>query len=321
MTVPPRESGAALLTVLILVAIMSALAALTFDRLRLATLLAGNALAREAGHDLAALAETLALLRLTDLVGSNLPATQWLGRTITLPLPAGPARVGIADGSTCFNLNSLVVGVAPDALVVRPLGVEQFVTLLRGAGLGESEARRIAAATADWIDSDSAALAGGAEDEAYARRAPAYRTANTLMAEASEWRAVAGVDGDLYARLRPLLCALPVAALSAPNVNAMVAAQAPLLLMLLPPQAIGIDQARRVIAERPVAGWRDLDAFWNTPTLRDIAPASDALRQPIVRPQWLALTIATGEDDTTTALIDARRLPLRLVVRRWSEDE
>ncbi len=323
-TLPPparNEAGAALLTVLILVAIMGALAAITFDRLRLATLLAGNAAAREASHGDAELAEQIALLRIGDLLAAGTPAPRWLDRAITLPLPGGPARVGVRDGSTCFNLNSLASGVAPDALVSRPLGIEQFATLLRSTGIGETEARRIAAATADWIDSDNVPAPGGTEDETYAQAATPYRTANTLFAETSEWRAVAGVTPDLYTRLRPLLCALPVAELSPINVNAIAPAQAPLLLTLLPAQAISLDQARRIIAERPAAGWRDLAAFWNTPTLRGIAPPGDARRQPVLVPNWLTLTIASGEDDVTTALIDARRPPLRLAARRWTEDE
>lgn len=322
----PHERGAALLTVLILVGILGALAVVVFDRLRLATMLATNTAGIEEARSFSAIAETLVAMRINDLVSASPTRTTlaggWQGRTTNLPLPAGNAEIRVRDGGNCFNLNSLVEGNVA-ARQSRPLAIDQFARLMMLADVPSSQARRIAAATADWIDSDGEANPAGAEDSVYARNNPAYRTGNTLMAEPSEWRAVADVTPALYARMRPWLCALPEAQLSTLNVNTLTSEQAPLLAMLFP-ATLTIAAARRVIEARPEAGWGGAAEFWNTPILRDIAPPSEAARQIQVRSSWFAVDmhIAAGVGELhEAALFDARRSPVRLVSRRWTTNE
>ena len=333
----PRETGAALLTVLILVGIMGAIAVGVFDRLRLATMLTSNANGLEAARGFALVGEQLVSVRIDDLIAATPQRTTlaggWQGRTITLPLPAGTAQARVTDGGNCFNLNSLVTGTAPDALVSRPLAVGQFVNLMLVLDIARSDARAIAAAAADWIDSDDRPNLDGAEDGVYANGTQAgpgfggtpqpYRTANTLMAEVSELRAVRGVTPALYARLRPWLCALPVVQLSPINVNTLRPDQAPLIAMLYG-EALGLDAARRVIAERPAGGWPATAEFWNSPTLRDLPPPGDVLLQPGVTTRWFALDLDVDVGATQlheTGLIDARQPPARIAVRRWTGDE
>ena len=50
----------------------------------------------------------------------------------------------------------------------------------------EADARRIAEAAADWVDSDRAPGPGGAEDETYMAGAAPYRAGNTLFADPGE---------------------------------------------------------------------------------------------------------------------------------------
>lgn len=324
---PHREQGAALLSVLILVGIMGAIAVSVFDRLRLATSLARNALAQDNAHSLSLVAQTLLTTRIDDLLALPARSGDWQGKMVQLPLPSGSARAQLRDGASCFNLNSLVTASQPGddgnaVLVTRPAAVQQFTALLVLLGIGDSPARRLAGATADWIDSDTIIGPDGAEDESYARAGLAFRTGNTIFAEASEWRAVLGVDA-VYTQVRPWLCALPVAELSPINVNALTPAQAPLLAMLLPPQA-GIAAARSALQERPRGGWPNVQAFWNTPTLRGVDPVGDAITQVRVRTSWLTMQLdiaAAGTDLVETALIDARQPPSRVVARRWTEDE
>lgn len=325
--IPPRETGAALLMVLIVVGVIGAIAAVTFDQLRLATMLASNSGNLEQARSFALAAETLATARIEALVAASPARTTlaggWQGRPTTVPLPDGAARLVVRDGGNCFNLNSLVVANGKGALVSRPLAIEQFVQLMTGLGIAQGDARRVAAAAADWIDSDQLPNPGGAEDSTYLRRKPAYRTGDTLMAEASELRAVAGVTPALYDRLRPWLCALPVAEMSPINVNTLTAQQGPLLAMLVPAPLTDA-AARRIIAQRPGAGWPTVRAFWNTPALSQYEPDGEVLRQPQVRTQWftLDLAIAAGAAELVeSALVDARRLPARVASRRWTEAE
>jgi general secretion pathway protein K len=324
---PETETGAALISVLVLVGVMAAIAVGTFDRLRLATSITANAGAREQAQSLGLVAETLVTTRIDDLVaaspGRTTLAGGWLGRTITLPLPQATAQARVRDGGNCFNLNSLVTGIPPNNLMSRPLAIEQFGKLMRALEIPPAAARRIAASAADWIDSDELLNPDGAEDAVYATAPLPYRTANTLMAEASELRAVNGVTPAYYARLRPYVCALPETELSAINVNTLAPEEAPLLAMLFD-EAQGPQMAARVLAERPPGGWSDVAAFWNTPTLRDRRPASDVFRQPRVRTVWFRLDMAidTGREPMRqTGLIDVRQGKARVIARRWTEDE
>ena len=327
------EAGAALLSVLILVGVMGAIAATMFDRLRLATLLGSNAGVQDQARAQAMIAETLATARIDDLLkaapGKTTLRGDWNGRTTTLPLPGGPAQLRVDDGGNCFNLNSLVLANGPEMQVSRPVAVAQFIALMRLRAVPEAAARRIAAATADWIDSDDRPNPDGAEDAAYRGRTPAYRTANALLAEVSELRAVDGVTPEIYARVRPMLCALPLAELSPINVNTLGPTQAPLVAMLLPETVGSVDArlrlAARVLAERPENGWDEPQEFWNTPALRDDVVAGDGVFEQVqVRTRWFALAMRINSGDTVlreTALIDARRPPARIVTRRWTEDE
>lgn len=316
-----------MLTVLILVGIMGAIAVATFDRLRLATLLTANAAGLGQARAFGLVGEQLVTVRIDDLVAASPRRTTlaggWMGRETVLPLPDGTARARVVDGGNCFNLNSLVTGTAPDALVSRPLAIEQFVRLMAAIEVPGGSARRIAASAADWIDSDELPNRDGAEDAVYAGAVKPYRAANAMMVEASELRAVNGVTPEIYARLRPWVCALPVAEMSPINVNTLSAAQAPLVTMLFG-DALRPDAARRVIGERPAAGWADIGAFWNTPTLRDVTPPAEVLQQPQVKTRWFALDMrieSGGKQLHQTGLIDAGNGAARVVARRWTGDE
>lgn len=308
------EQGAALLSVLILVAVIGALTAGLFDRMRLATHLASNAAGQQLARTLAISAETLLLARL-DAATANPPTGRF-----TLPLAGAGATAELADATGCFNLNSLVVGRLGQTLP-RFAAVAQFGRLLVALDIGAAEADHLAAATADWIDSDDIALPGGAEDAVYARAGTPYRTAGALMAETSEWRAVAGVTAAVYARARPYLCALPTTDATPVNVNTLTPAQAPVLAALA---GRPLTVARDAIAERPAGGWPDVAAFWDSRALASVAPPADSLAQTTTHTAWYSATVSVtgfGTDFFETALIDARRVPTRLVIRRWTEEE
>ena len=323
---PERERGAALLAVLLLVAIMGVIAALAFERLRLSTALAINHASIEQARAYAVGVETLLALRADDLVSENRDVTtlagDWNGTLRRIPLPGeGVAEGTIRDSGNCFNLNSLVQGEPPARLAARPQGIEQFTNLMLVLGVPERDARAVAGAAADWVDSDGDPGPGGAEDAAYAGLATPYRPANALFAEASELRAVQGVTAELYALVRPYLCALPTAELSPINVNTLLPRDAPLLAMFAPSRT-GVEAARALIAARPPAGWREMADF-----VRATGPNElplDPSNQLQLNTRWFALDLRIefgGAELIETALVDARYMPSRVVVRRWGRDE
>ncbi len=321
----PAERGAALLTVLLLVAVISVLAATALEKLRLATRLASNTVAIEQARGYALAAETLAMTRIDGLLARDAArvtlAGDWSGKPFQLPVPGGLATATVVDGGNCFNLNGLVVAGEPGTYVARPSAITQFARLMRLVGIPQQAGEGIAAATADWIDSDSTPLPNGAEDDAYAAKQIRYRTANTLVSDASEIRAVAGMTPEIYAMLKPWICAQPRAQPSKINVNTLLPEQAPIFAMLLP-DTLTVDAARRLLLERPPQGYISTNAFWQLPALKGVIVFPDAQAQTAVTTQWFALTIQVdlgGTDLTQSALIDATRQPARLVSRAWGD--
>lgn len=324
--IPEREGGAALLAVLLLVAVTGAIAAAMIEDLRLSRSVAVNATARDQGRLFAEGVEQLALLTIDDRVQQSPERTTlaggWNGATRTVQLPGGgSADVTVRDGANCFNVNSVVDGQPGRPLVRRPSGVGQFMGLMMALDVPEPIARRIAEAAADWVDSDTVVGPGGAEDEAYAGGPTPYRTGNTLFADPGEIRALSGMTPDIYARLRPWLCAMPTNDLSPINVNTLSAEQAPLLAMLAPGQ-IGIDRARRVLAQRPFGGWNNQVEFWRQEAMSELNVPLDVQVQPQIKTNWFTLDVRVrlmGSEYRETVLVDARLQPSRIVQRRWTD--
>ena len=326
--VPSSERGAALLAVLVLVVIMAAIAAGAFERLRLSSAMARNGAARDQARGYALGVEDLLALRIDDLAAEDAYVTNlagdWNGTARRIPLPGEGLATGIIrDGGNCFNLNSLVQGDPATTLVQRPAAIEQFVGLMRVLGLPEPTARRVAAAAADWIDSDSETGPQGAEDSAYAGSEPAYRTGNTLVADPSELRAVAGVTPEIYDQLKPYLCALPAADMSPINVNTLLARDAPLLAMFAPGK-VRPDRARGLIGARPPAGWRNTYDFWRSAELAGLETSADPMSQLQLKTHWFTIDLSVAFQDAEMeewALVDARLTPAKVVARRWGGGE
>jgi len=321
----PQERGAALLTVLLIVAVVSVLAATALERMRLSTRLAQNAVALDQARAYAMATEAMATTRITAILARDAARVtlqgDWANRPIPLPVPQGSATARVRDGGNCFNLNGLVLRAGDGRYLARPAAVEQFARLMRLLGVSGQTATSVAAAAADWTDSDDAPLPSGAEDASYAGRAPRYRTAGALMADASELRAVAGVTPELYAKLRPWVCALPRPEPVRLNVNTLLPEQAPLLAMLLP-DTLDVGRARSLLAARGPAGFTSTVSFWQGLSAQGVSPGQEGPAQTAVTTQWFALDVDVelgGTQLSESALIDATELPVRLVSRGWSD--
>jgi general secretion pathway protein K len=326
--IPPGERGAALLAVLLLVAIMGALAAAALERLRLSTSLAINSAALDQARSFAVGVESLLTLGIDDLVALSPERTTlvggWNGQTRRIPMPGGGvAEATIRDGGNCFNINSVAEGTLPTALTPRAAGVMQFASLMRVLEVPETNARQVAEAAGDWVDTDLNPSREGAEDQDYLGAEQGYRTGNTLFADVSELRAVSGMTPQIYERIRSWLCALPTTDLSPINVNTLAPEQAPLLAMLAPEQ-VTVDRMRRVLAERPTAGWSSTADFFRSPGMVDVQLPLDVRFQPQLRTRWFKLDLRVelqGAELSESALVDARIAPSRVAARRWGDED
>lgn len=324
-TPPDKERGAALLSVLLLVAVMAVIAAMMLDRVSIATRLAANGQSMTQARLIAYAAETLAIEQVKELVEADaartVDTTGLLTREFTLPFDNGSATARMLDAGNCFNVNSVVAG-QDGQYSLRPLGRQQFIALAMTLEISEGEAAAMADALVDWIDSDQAPQPNGAEDQHYRGLEAPYATADKPVADITELRALRHMTADHYDRLRPWLCALPGSDLSPINVNTLRVDQARLLVMLNPAM-ISIDRARGVLAARPATGWSSTVDFWRPFAAQGQILGPEIEQQVQLKSRWflLAMRIRSGSAELEErALIDAQLTPARLVHRSWGED-
>ncbi len=323
MTSKPDERGAALLTVLMMVAVIAVIAAASLDRLTLATRASVNLIALSQARAYGLAAENIASSRIADLLAADGKKTtlagNWMGRAVPFPIDGGTATAKLNDGGNCFNVNSLVLGDVKTGFKVNSIAISQFEALMVLASIPENQANGLALAAADWIDSDTAPLPGGAEDAAYS---PSL-AANSLMVDASEIRSLAGMTAAHYNLIRPWVCALPETGLSPINVNTLTPGQAPLIAMMIPGR-LATQTAKRMIDERPASGYASAVDFWKLPALNGLTPAAEVMEQTQVRTRWFVLDVSValaGAEHRQISLIDAANPPPRVVSRNFGDPQ
>ncbi|MCC8536664.1 type II secretion system minor pseudopilin GspK [Xanthomonas axonopodis pv. poinsettiicola] len=323
---PARQRGVALLTVLLLVAVMTLLMVAVLDDLRFGLRRSGNGEAMTQAQWYALGSETLARQRLQALARRDPLRTTldggWNDQPVTFPLDDGMVSVRLRDRGSCFNLNSVVAG-APEQWQRSDDGARQYQALLEALGITPPQAQALTDALVDWIDSDSQPGAHGAEDEQYLQSAVPLRTGATLLAGVSELAAIAGYTPERITLLQPYLCALPEGRLSPLNINTLRLQDAPVLVALTEGR-LELAAARRVIAARPAGGWRDPAVFFNTPALLQAAPSNAVLQQVQLRTTYFSL-FSEVEHAGAQVMLEAllQQDPagrVRLVARQWSPD-
>ena len=323
----PSERGAALLSVLLMVAVLAVIAATTLDRLTLSSKLSANGNALTQARMFTYAAEAIAAARIEDLLARDPAQTtmegNWLGNPQSLPIPIGTATATLRDGGNCFNLNSLVTETEGRYLA-NFTGMKQMSALMVALGTDENTARTVAAAAADWADSDLTPVPNGVEDEGYRSSATPYLAANGPFAHPSELRAVKGVTPAIYAKLQDWICALPKSDLSPLNVNTLLPEQAPLLVMLFTPGQMNLATARSYLAKRPSSGYGSLIRFWAAPKLAALKPSSQVQGQVKLTSNYFLLNTQVSFGELTLAgqsMIVASPVPARVVWRSWGEAE
>ena len=320
------REGMALLTVLLLVAVMAAVAVAVLDDVRFSVRRAVNAESGAQAQWYADGAETLARQRISRLAAQDPARTSlapdWTQVALDLPVEGGGLTITVRDGQACFNLNS-IVGWTGDRLAGRPEAAAQLMILGQAVGIDARRMEIIVDSLIDWMDTDTTARPNGAEDGAYTGLARPYLTGGVPVAEVSELRTVRGVDRASYGRLRPHLCALPIDR-TIININMLRVEDAPLLVMLTD-SGLDLAAARAIIATRPAAGWSDVGSFWQQPGLGALPRPAGAREQTTVRSDYFSVRIDVEYGDVEvvrTALIEARPGGrTRTVIRRWTAED
>lgn len=206
------QRGVALITVLLVVAIVTVVSAGMIARQQLSIRSTANQLqARQAWHYALggeALAQSILRrdLRATLESGAAQAPVDHLLEAWALPQPTfdieqGRIQVRIEDLAGRFNLNSLVQSQQANAAALA-----QFQRLLLRLDISEPYADRLV----DWLDSDQQPSGErGAEDNAYLLLDPPYRTAGRSLNDLSELRLLLDMRDEHFQRLAPYVATLP----------------------------------------------------------------------------------------------------------------
>ncbi|MGY0616840.1 type II secretion system minor pseudopilin GspK [Vibrio sp. FJH11] len=258
-----RQRGVALLIVLMLLAIMTTVAASMSERLFVQFQRGGNQINYQQAYWYSVGVEALAKVGIeqsfkdTDTINMSQP---WAIKDQVYPLDYGQATGRIWDKQACFNLNVLSRVQATSEQTVRPYLVQVLQRLLEEVDIESYQAEVIADSTWEYIDSDSVVRTmAGVEDSTYEAMNPGYLTANSWMADKTELRAVYQVSGEDYEKLAPLVCAIPSDDWRL-NVNTIEVEQAPILVAMFSP-GLSSSDAVQLIEKRPFDGWDNIEAF------------------------------------------------------------
>ncbi len=208
-----RQSGVALVSVLLIVSVATALAYQMVSRQTLSIAQSRLALDGSQARQYALGGEQYArqVLR-TDWQEPDSRNRDTLLEIWAKPLAAfeieyGTIEVHIEDLGGRFNLNTVIGNNGAENLA-------RLKRLLTHLVIDPD----LADAWLDWIDDNQDVHGFGAEDTAHLGRNPAHRTANQRAVHISEFLLATAIEAEQFAQLRPYVTTLPVSSLRV-NVN------------------------------------------------------------------------------------------------------
>ena len=221
-----KQSGVALVPVLLITALVAALAIEFHYDFMLNMSRVGNRWSGAQAHQYLLGAESLAALVLEQDLENESDTDDltedWAQEVPPFPTDHGFLEARIEDAQSRFNINNLrdKVDLDPSQPVVndaqRFTAVQRFFIRLLQTFEGEEievteqEAIAITEAIIDWLDEDDEVMGfGGAESLFYNSADPSYQPGNQLMSSVSELRLVKNMTPELYVALEPYLMALP----------------------------------------------------------------------------------------------------------------
>lgn len=188
----------------------------------------------------------------------------------------------VEDAQDCFNVNNLLAaekkpaqGQDQSAVPEKPRNERIVEQILTQSGLSQTTAEEVYLQLVDYLDGDTTTAKDGAETDAWAGVVPARQPANQMMRTISEIKLLPAFPASAYPKVSKLLCALPDSA-SRVDVNTLKPEQAALLAALFPGK-LTEDDALRLIESRPESGWENMETFSKAleqtfPQLKDDLP-------------------------------------------------
>jgi len=209
-----RESGVALITALLIVALVTVAVVAMSTRQQLDVRRTSNILQRDQAYIFTLGGEAFARqVLIKDAPNFDHREEDWATKLPPFPFKGGVLVFSLDDLGGRFNLNNLVDIEG----VVSPWDVQRLIRLIEiiqdnddmPEEFKQLDSKDLVNAIVDWVDEDRNPQPGGAEDSDYLDSVIPYRTANRLMASPSELLLVKGMTPLIYKVLQPYITTLP----------------------------------------------------------------------------------------------------------------
>ncbi len=210
----PPQTGLALITVMLIVAMVASISAFLSLGQQIWLRQSGNIYDRsqaEAVRQGAIDFATIVLERDADNNQVDHLQEIWAAQLPPFEVEHGEVAITVEDAQGRFNLNNLINNGAPST---NDIGV--YRRLLAYHNIDSS----LIDTLLDWMDADQRVRAGGAEDNEYLSRTVPYLTANQALADLEELRFIRGYTPEIISVLRDLVVVMPKR--TAINVNTAV---------------------------------------------------------------------------------------------------
>ncbi|MBI3776216.1 MAG: type II secretion system minor pseudopilin GspK [Gammaproteobacteria bacterium] len=211
------QRGVALITALLVIALVTAAAVAMATRQQLDIRRTANTLQRDQAYVYAEGAEIMARAVLAkDDATNDHKEEDWAKSGVTIPFQGGLLTGTLEDLQGRFNVNNVLKNGTVYTPDVQRLA--RLLAILKGKSQKtqdddvwkNAEPGDLANAVADWIDGDSIVTPpGGAEDSDYLQLERPYRAGNAPMSATSELLLVRGFTPAIYREVAPYVTALP----------------------------------------------------------------------------------------------------------------
>jgi general secretion pathway protein K len=254
-----KQKGIALITILVMVALATILAATIAQRQKFTTENTAYLIRQNQSLWYAKSAETF-FSALLEEDAENAADVDHLQENWAKPMPAFPVEDGyiigqLRDESGKFNLNSLV----NDSGQVNVAAKQWFERILLNVGLPAE----LSQAVIDWQDADNEVMGPmGAEENYYRGLAHAYLPANAKFHSVEELKMVRGFEGEKYLQISAYVSAIPLSSVTV-NINT-----APALILASLGENIDVQAVEAELEKKQ----QSMEHFSNTDELWGLAP-------------------------------------------------
>jgi general secretion pathway protein K len=267
-----KQTGVALITVMLIVALCAVIASQMTARLQMQMQRSANITYNQQAYWYAMSAEAFTKRVLITAFKKDENVTHlgqvWAQGETTYPVAFGEISGEITDLQSCLNLNAFRAplvnpgnGSVANNKVPARLAFETLLINLQIEGVNPFEAESMADSLTDWLDDNTTISgSGGAEDNDYASREFPYLAANNFLASVNELRVIAHFTPVIIKAIKPYVCVIPDSDQHKLNINTINAEQPELLEALL---GSTLEEAQKILSDRPDEGFETIAEFHN----------------------------------------------------------